>query len=231
MTYNLSIRPNRTGKTSASRGSVEFAIAKFPELQKDGVGRFLYANDAKNQLMLIQLADSDCIESMRVSIPVKSLKTDGVSILELCFRLANQLGWGILDEQMGAYLERDAIPNVLNYYAAVDESVTQFLNKRPPGRAKFSDMFLFYARTHTRPGLLSLLASAALIAGFAVLYFDLQLIHFAWISAVTVALLVSAKAMFQCLRRARRNHIARFVSTPNPAVDTEHQPRQGNVDP
>jgi hypothetical protein len=193
MTYDLSIRPNRTGKTSSSRGAVEFAIAKFPQFQKDGVGRFVCTDGTRRELMRIQFTDADLIESIRVSIPVKSLKTDGVPVLDLCFQLANQLGWGILDDQMGAYIERDAIPNVLNYCAAIDVSVTQFLNKQPPGRAQFSDMFLFYARTHTRLGLIALAASSAVLAGFAVLYFDMRHFHFVWIATVTLALMVSAK--------------------------------------
>jgi len=218
--YDFSIRPNRTGKTAASRGSVEFVVARFSQFRRTGPGLFVHADDTGRQLMVVQLGEGDPVPAIRVSIPMKNLKTDGVPILNLCFRFADQLGWGILDEQMGSYLERDAIPNVLNYCAALDESVTQFLNRRPPGRARFSDMFLFYARTHTRMGLVSLIGCSALIAGFAVIYFDMRLIHFASMSVAMFAAMVSIKALIQCLRRVRRYRIANIVTRP----DTNREP-------
>ncbi len=204
LNYDISIRPNRTGKTPANRGAVEYVFSRLANIRRESPDVFVYADTTTHSFMRIQVGRLDPVESIRVTIPCASLRSDGGSVLRLCFRIADQLGWGILDEQLGGYIERDAIPDVLKRYEHAGETMTEFLDRQPAGKARFPDLYRFHLRTHSRLGMLGSMGLAAVVAGFVIIRLDAPPISFLWVSVAMFAGLISVKALVQSLRRTRQ---------------------------
>ena len=205
MNYDLSIRPNRSGIKPANRGSVEYAFARFVELRKERPGLFLYGEASRRSLVRIQVDDTDPVERIRVSIPSGFLRSDGASVLRLCFKIADELGWGILDEQLGAYIERDAIPDVVNRYENLDESMTEFLDRKPTDKPRFADVYRFNLLNQSRAGLLACAVVAAFLTSLLIVVLDVPALSFLWMSVIVFLAVVSTKTLAQSIRRIRRS--------------------------
>lgn len=204
MSYEISIRPNRPGKAPAHRGAIGFVFAQFPELRRESPDVLVYTAPNGRSSMRIQLGQTDPVEIIRVNIPEVLLRADGGTVLRLCFKIADQLGWGILDEHLGGYIERDAIPDILKRYEYAGETVTEFLDRRALGRAGFTDMFRFHLLPQTRKGMLISIVLASLIAGIMVVRLDVSATIFPWFGGAAFLAIVSAKSVVQSIREMRR---------------------------
>jgi len=211
VTYDISIRPNRTGKAAVGRGVAEFALGRFPALRREGDGRYVHQSAAGHSLMGLQLEGTERIGSIRVNIPGVLLRAESGNVLRLCFDIADQLGWGILDEQLGTYIERDAIPEVLNRYQFTGETVTEFLTRKTAGRAGFTDLFRYHVWPQTRKGMLICIGIASLIAGSLVLHLETSVNAFPWFGGAAFIAVITTKAAAQSIVELRK----RGGSTPD----------------
>ena len=111
MSYDVTLRPvNRRGG-SVARPILESRLASLPNVSLQEEGVFAVKNGAGEIVAHFYMAEGDPVTFVEVAIPHSRLGSYGEAVQQLAADLAEAVGWGYFDEQVGAYLQREDLPS------------------------------------------------------------------------------------------------------------------------
>lgn len=144
MSYDLTIQPKQANADSIRREEVESFISSLPGLRRDGANAFAYTGGKGSIFMSVYLDDSPEIRDISISVPAAFTGSSGKAALLLCFRIADHLGWGVFDEQVGDFLNKETLQDVVNDQRRYGGSADEILSRRASGGTGFWDCLLGY---------------------------------------------------------------------------------------
>src|SRR3954468_2593914 len=103
MSYDLTIQPKKSDASPIKKEQIESFIASLPGVRRDGPNTFAYSDRPGRMFMNIYTEDAQEIDSIGVSVPAAFSGTSGEAALLLCFKIAEQFGWEVFDEQLGDF--------------------------------------------------------------------------------------------------------------------------------
>src|SRR5258708_20018940 len=113
MSYDLTIQPRESKSGAVEREEIESFIASLPGVGRDGQKAFAYSDAQGRMFMSIYADDTPKVEGISVSVPAAFSGTSGEAALLLCFNIAEHFGWGVFDEQLGEFLGKETLGQVL----------------------------------------------------------------------------------------------------------------------
>ncbi len=150
MSYDLTIQPRGPNTAAVDKERVESFVGSLPGVRRDGPKAFAYTGGKGTIFMSIYIDDAPKVEGISISVPAAFTGTSGEAALLLCFQIADHLGWGVFDEQLGDFLEKDALRQVLRRQQKYGRSEEEVLRRRASGASGFWDCFLGYEILHHR---------------------------------------------------------------------------------
>src|SRR5438270_903845 len=107
MSYDLTIQPKKSDAGPIKKEQIESFIVSLPGVRRDGPNRFAYSDRPGRMFMNIYIEDAPEIDGIGVSVPAAFSGTSGEAALLLCFKIAEQFGWEVFDEQLGDFLQKE----------------------------------------------------------------------------------------------------------------------------
>src|SRR3954467_11885776 len=144
MSYDLTIRPKQAKAGAPDWKEVESFISSLPGVRRDGAKGFAYTGGKGALFMSIDVDDSPEVSGISISVRAAFSGSTGEVALLLCFRIAEHLGWAVFDEQIGDFLEKDALQQVLKTQRRYGCSEEEVLSRRAAGATGFWDCLLGY---------------------------------------------------------------------------------------
>src|SRR5262249_35578086 len=117
--------------SARERAEVEAFIASLPGVRRDGPKAFAYTDKSGRMFMSIYTDDAPKVEAVSVSVPAAFSGTSGEAALLLCFKIADHLGWGVFDEQLGNFLDAETPQQVLATHRKRGVTEEDILQGRP----------------------------------------------------------------------------------------------------
>ena len=111
MSYDITLRPKNGIAGSVARPILESRLASLPNVSRQEEGVFGVTNGAGEIVANFYMAEGDPVSFVEVTIPHSRLGSYGEAVQQLVADLAEGLGWGYFDEQVGAYLQREDLPS------------------------------------------------------------------------------------------------------------------------
>src|SRR5436190_5326627 len=137
MSYDLTIQPKEAKADAVNRERVESFISSLPGVRRDGANAFAYKGGKGTLFMNIYVDDTPEVRGISISVPAAFSGSSGEAALLLCFRIADHLGWGVFDEQIGDFLEKDTFQQVLKSQRRYGRSEEEALSRRASGETGF----------------------------------------------------------------------------------------------
>lgn len=211
MSYDLTIQAKEANADAIDWDQVESFISSLPGVRRDGAKTFAYTGGKGTLFMSIYVDDSPEVRVISISVPTAFSGSSGEAALLLCFRIADHLGWGVFDEQIADFLEKDTLQQVLKSQRRYGRNEEEVLSRRASGDTDFWDCLLGYELLNHRKTavittlLLALTATTLLaiyVPGFA------NNDYYVPVGFVVIwGMLLGVKAVFVSLRKTWRSAV------------------------
>ena len=188
MSYDITLRPKNGGARPVARQILESRLASLPRVLCQEEGVFGVTNGAGEIVANLYMAEGDPVSLIEVSIPHGRLGSYGEAVQQLAADLADELGWGYFDEQVGAFLEREDLPSPPR--------------KQLADRA-FWDVFGRYFSDLQLVPLIFFVLLAFMVSGSCVIYLGFPETFLAWGSAILVLAALALRAALKAARDRR----------------------------
>ena len=200
MSYDVSIVP-REESQKAARISTESVLLGLPGVRRETIpGVFCYGHPAGRIFVHLYLEGEAEVSAVCLSIAAAHNRKDTVAVvLLLGFRIAEQLGWRVYDEQAGEYFEKDTLESVLKSQRKFGGTPDEILRERADGASTFSQRFFFHLQHPASVSIVVTLFSSAIAAGFLIYHFMLSERSFIWLAMGTAGLILILCAVIQSL--------------------------------
>lgn len=215
MSYDLTIQRKESESGSVKKEQIESFIASLPGVRRDGPNTFAYSDGPGRMFMNIYTDDAPETNSIGVSVPAAFSGTSGEAALLLCFKIAEQFGWSVFDEQLGDFLQKETLGEVLKTQRRYGNTAEEILRRRASGKATFVDSFLGYEILHHgKVAAISSLIIAVIVTVLLAVYVPGfakrdTLVPFAFV--VTWGALLGAKALVVTLWKKKKSPKAKII--------------------
>jgi len=119
MSYEISIKSDDKYTARIDRRKLYEYISTLPNIVHSDADHFVFRDPNVGTYMEIDLElvseEGDSLDirvtqernCVRIHIPYYFLESTGAQIYEICFQIADRIGWKVYDEQLGNYLSRN----------------------------------------------------------------------------------------------------------------------------
>jgi len=156
---------------------------------------FEYGDKQRRLCVQIYTGESAEIDFIGVSVPAALSKSSGELALLLSFQIAAHLGWQVFDAQLGDYLDKSTVTEVLHSQKRLGKTEKEVLARRAVGEASFGERFGQNFTGYSRMGIISSIVLAAVIAGFVVIHFGLLEQRMIWIGFAAWVSIATLRAL------------------------------------
>jgi len=185
MSYDITLRPKKGGARSVARRILESRLASLPNVSRQEEGAFGVTNGAGEIVANLYLAEGDPVSLVEVTIPHSRLGSYGEAVQQLAADLADELGWGYFDEQVGAFLEREDLPSP---------------PRKQLAERAFWDAFGRYFSDLQLVPLILVVVLGFILSGLCVIYLSFPETFVAWGSAILVLAGLALRAALKAAR-------------------------------
>jgi hypothetical protein len=194
MSYDLAIQP-RDSKPAKPRAQVESFIESLPHVKRESEGICAYGKPSSRMFVHIYTGEEEAIDSIGVSVPAAHSGSSQKAALLLCFKIAEHLKWEVFDQQLGDYLDKKTVAEVLDSEKQFGESHEEALKHRASGKATFGEMFGDKIWEHRAIVIIPTLILAAILAGFILIKRGMAEDSFVWLFMGALAILLVTRAL------------------------------------
>jgi len=194
MSYDLTIR-NRDGKGTIKRVRAEEVIRALPGVGPASEGVFQYKARNPNIGFQIFLPNGDEATAMEISVPA-GFTSSSMDLGVICgFELADKLGWGVYDEQIGRFLDEETRRELLTHRKRFGKSPRTILARVAQFDEGFAEAFVRHFAVFQGTAFCLLLILSAVVAGTVVVWWKLPIDTPLYFVVIWVACWIMATAM------------------------------------
>jgi hypothetical protein len=234
MSYDLTIQFDDEATASTDAPSVESFLQSYPGARRLAANQWIHEPNSSVhvEIDLVPTDDTDpkTINSIGVGVPYPFLPASGEPALQLCFTLAERLGWRVFDEQIGEFVHPGDIPKLVARQAEFAHDAHEILaDNEAPSVATWVDHWTSAA---TQQSLLFMVVAIVLAGAGAiavVLQLDVQedkmATYLFWIGSPIALAVFTIKITFDAWLKNRRK--ARNRTADNQAMHARRPSRLG----
>jgi hypothetical protein len=161
--------------------------------ESDGV--FAYGKPSPRVFVHIYTGQEEIIDSIGVSVPAAYSNSSQKAALLLCFKIAEHLDWHVFDQQLGDYLDKNTINEVLRSQKKFGDYEDEVLSSRASGKATFGEIYMEKFSEHSAFAVIPTLVPAAVVAGYVLVKRGMAEDSFVWVFLGAAAVLHVARAL------------------------------------